>query len=110
MFSEKFSATAGSTKEIAGLKKKKLKNNCDDDTNIVKPRMSDFSHGELKVYTYEVFGNMYRLIWARRLLLVCFEGLGSHSHRVFSRFVRGSREISLMPSLHRASTDALINQ
>ena len=40
---------------------------------------------------YEIFGNMYRQILARRLLLGCFEGLGSDSHR---RFVRGSREIS----------------
>ena len=39
------------------------------------------------------------------MLLVCFEGL---SRRVWRRFVRGSREISLVPSLHRASTDALI--
>ena len=38
-----------------------------------------------------------------RLLLVCFEGLGSDSHRVFSRFVRGSREISSASSLYRES-------
>ena len=36
---------------------------------------------------------------------MCFEGLARLSRR---RFVRGSREISLVPSLHRASTDALI--
>ena len=42
------------------------------------------------------------------LLLVCFEGLARLSRRVWRRFVRGSREISLAPSLHRASTDALI--
>jgi hypothetical protein len=33
----------------------------------------------------------------------------SHSRRVLRRFVRGSREISLLSSLYRASTDALIN-
>ena len=42
------------------------------------------------------------------LLLVYFEGLARLSRRVWRRFVRGSREISLVPSLHRASTDALI--
>ena len=39
---------------------------------------------------------------------MCFEGLARLSRRVWRRFVRGSREISLVPSLHRASTDALI--
>ena len=32
------------------------------------------------------------------------------SRRVWRRFVRGSREIPLVPSLHRASTDALIKK
>ena len=41
---------------------------------------------------YEVFGYMYSYIWARRQLLVIL-GLGSHSQRVFRRFVRRSREI-----------------
>ena len=41
---------------------------------------------------------------------MCFEGLARLSRRVWRRFVRGSREISLVPSLHRASTDALIMQ
>ena len=45
-----------------------------------------------------------------KLLLVCFEGPARLSRRVRRRFVRGSREISLVPSLHRASTDALIVQ
>ena len=45
----------------------------------------------------------------RKSLLVCSEGLARLSRRVWRRFVRGSREISLVPSLHRASTDALIN-
>ena len=40
---------------------------------------------------------------------MCFEGLGSDSHRVFSRFVRGSREISSVSSLYRESTDSLIS-
>ena len=39
---------------------------------------------------------------------MCSEGLARLSRRVWRRFVRGSREISLVPSLHRASTDALI--
>ena len=39
---------------------------------------------------------------------MCFEGLGSDSRRVFSRFVRGSREISSVSSLYRESTDSLI--
>ena len=43
------------------------------------------------------------------LLLVGFEGLGSDSHRLFSRFVRGSRQISPVSSLYyRESTDSLI--
>ena len=37
-FSEKFSASTGSSKEKAGLNKK----NNDDDTKFVKSRMSDF--------------------------------------------------------------------
>ena len=37
-----------------------------------------------------------------------FEALGSDSRRVFNRSVRGSREISLAPSLYRESTDSLI--
>ena len=40
---------------------------------------------------------------------MCFEGLGSDSRRVFSRFVRGSREISFASSLYRESTDSLIH-
>ena len=43
-----------------------------------------------------------------KVVLVCSEGLARLSRRVWRRFVRGSREISLVPSLHRASTDALI--
>ena len=39
---------------------------------------------------------------------MCSEGLARLSRRVWKRFVRGSREISLVSSLHRASTDALI--
>ena len=39
---------------------------------------------------------------------MCFEGIARLSRGVWRRFVRGSREISLVPSLHRASTDALI--
>ena len=41
---------------------------------------------------------------------MCFEGLARLSRRVWRHFVRGSREISLVSSLHRASTDALIEE
>ena len=37
-----------------------------------------------------------------------FQGLARLSRPVRTRFVRGSREISPVPSLHRASTDALL--
>ena len=43
-----------------------------------------------------------------KVVAVCFQGLARLSRRVRRRFVRGSREISLAPSLHRASTDALM--
>ena len=43
-----------------------------------------------------------------KVVVSVFEGLARLSRRVWRRFVRGSREISLVPSLHRASTDALI--
>ena len=39
---------------------------------------------------------------------VCFQGLARHSRGVRRRFVPGSREISLVLFLHRASTDALM--
>ena len=47
-FNEKISASTVSNKEIAGLKKKKKRNNYDD-TKIVKSRISAFSRGEPKV-------------------------------------------------------------
>ena len=43
-----------------------------------------------------------------KVVAVCFQGLARRSHGVRRYFVRGSREISLMSSLHRVSTDALI--
>ena len=61
----------------------------DDDTKIVKSCKNDFSRGELEG-AYEVFGYMFSQISARTLLLVCFEGLVSHSDRVFKHFVWGS--------------------
>ena len=71
----------------------------------MKTRVSGFSRGKL-----EAGRNELGLCTARyELLLVCFEGLARLSRRVWRRFVRGSREISLVPSLHRASTDALIS-
>ena len=43
-----------------------------------------------------------------KVVAVCFQGLARLSGRVIRRFVRGSREISLVSSLLRASTDALM--
>ena len=44
-----------------------------------------------------------------RVVAVCFQGLARLSGQVIRRFVRRSREISLVPPLLRASTDALIS-
>ena len=43
-----------------------------------------------------------------KVVFLCFEGLKRCSRRVWRRFVHGSREISLVSSLLRVSTDALI--
>ena len=43
------------------------------------------------------------------MLLVSSEGLEWLYRRVSRLFVRGSREITSVPSLHRASADALIH-
>ena len=43
-----------------------------------------------------------------KVVAVCFQGLARLSRRVWRRFVPGSRDISLVPSLLRASTDTLI--
>ena len=48
-FSGKISASIGSSKEIAGLNKKKKNNYDDDDTKFVKSRLAVFSRGELTV-------------------------------------------------------------
>ena len=69
--------------------------------------MSGFSRGKLEAGRNEL-GLCTARYESKRLLLVCFEGLARLSRRVWRRYVRGSREISLVPSLHRASTDALI--
>ena len=74
---------------------------------IVKSRVSGFSRAKL-----EAGRNGLGLCTARvesKVVAVCFQGLARRSRRVRRRFVRGSREISLMPSLLRASTDALMN-
>ena len=71
--------------------------------------MSGFSRGKLEAGRNEL-GLCTARYESKRLLLVCFEGLARLSRRVWRRFVRGSREISLVPSLHRASTDALIQE
>ena len=77
-FSEKFSALIGSSK---------------------KSRMSGFPCGELQGRI--IYGHVSDF-------LSCFEDITSHYCRISSRFVRGSRDISLAPSLHRASANALI--
>ena len=41
-----------------------------------------------------------------KLVAVCFQGLAGRSRGVRRRFVCGSREISLVLSLHRACTDS----
>ena len=43
-----------------------------------------------------------------KVVAVCSQGLARCSRGVRRQFVRRSREISLAPSLHRVSTDALI--
>ena len=68
----------------------------------MKSRVSGFSRGKL-----EAGRNVLGLCTAR-YESKSFEGIARLSRRVWRRFVRGSREISLVPSLHRASTDALI--
>ena len=45
-----------------------------------------------------------------KVVSVCFQGLSRRSRRVRRRFVPESREISLVSSLHRASTDALMTR
>ena len=93
-FGKKISAEACSGKEIAGLLRKMM-------TKILKSRRSGFSRGKLEAGRNELQLDMS----LKALLLVCSEGLARLSRRVWRRFVRGSREISLA---HRASTDALI--
>ena len=79
-----------------------------DDPKIVKSRMSGFSHGKLEA------GRNARLSYVQlesspKVVAVCFQGLARRSRGVWRRFVCGSLEISLVSSLHRASTDALIH-
>ena len=75
----------------------------------MKSRVSGFSRGKLEAGRNEL-GLCTARYESKKLLLVCFEGLARLSRRVWRRFVRGPREISLVSSLriHRASTDALI--
>ena len=69
-----------------------------DDTKIVKSRVRQVGTGWAYV----------QLEMSPKVVALCFQGLARHSRRVRRRFVSGSREISLAPSLLRASTDALI--
>ena len=46
-----------------------------------------------------------KLEMSPKVVAVCFQGLARLSRRVRRRFVHGSRQISLVPSLHRASTE-----
>ena len=72
-----------------------------DDTKIVKSRVPNWRQ-ERTFWAY------VQLEMSPKVVAVCFQGLARRSRRVRRRFVRGSREISLVPSLLRASTDALI--
>ena len=75
--------------------KKKMKNNM---------TRKSFSRGRLKVrmmFLGTCIGRYGPVDYSS-----VFGGIGSHSHRVFGRFVRGSREISPAPSLYRESTDS----
>ena len=62
-----------------------------------KSRVSGFSRGKLEAGRNEL-GLCTARYESKRLLLVCFEGLARLSRWVWRRFVRGSREISLVPS------------
>ena len=73
------------------------------DPKIVKSRMRGFSRGKL-----EAGRNGLGLESSPKVVALCFQGLARHSRGVRRRFVPGSREISLVSSLYRASTDALI--
>ena len=55
-----------------------------------------------------MFWAYVQLEMSPKVVAVCFQGLARRSRRVRRRFVRGSREISLVSSVLRASTDALI--
>ena len=66
----------------------------------MKSRVSGFSRAKL-----EAGKNVLQLEMSPKVVAVCFHGL---ARRIRKRFVRGSREISLVSSLLRASTDALI--
>ena len=72
-----------------------------DDPKIVKSRMSGFSRGKLEA-------GYVQLESSPKVVSVCFQGLARRSRGVKRRFVPGSLEISLVSSLHRASTDALM--
>ena len=69
----------------------------------MKSHVSGFSRGKLEAGR-KVLG-LCTARYESKSCLVCFEDLARLSRRVWRR---GSREISLVPSLHRASTDALI--
>ena len=63
-----------------------------------KLHMSGFSRGKPEAGKNEL-GLCTARYESKSLLLVCFDGLARLSRRVWRRFVRGSREISLVPSL-----------
>ena len=75
----------------------------EDDKKIVKSRVRGFSRAELEGWAYVLLGMSLKDV------SVCFQGLAIRSRRDRRRFVPGSLEISLVPSLHRASTDSLIS-
>ena len=100
-FSGKINALIGSSTEIAGLNKK---------NNIMMMIIREIAFGHFLVWRTDGSMNLLGACIARQQLLESFKGLARLSRRGWSRFLRGSREISSVPSLHRASTDALITR
>ena len=88
------------------MKLKMTKNN-NDDTEIVKSRSSRFSRAKVEADMGELGPSMagYESV----VLASEFSRPGQTFSPSLEAFLRGLREKSLAPSLHRASTDALID-
>ena len=89
-FGEKISASTGSSNEISGLLGgHEFRNRVLADSRVTNWRQVGTALG-LCIPRNE----------SRGCCCVCFQGLARRSRRVRRRFVRGSREISLAPSLY----------